>query len=698
MSSCDHDKCLTNNGEESRFPVSILIENQLPNWVIQDHPKFIAFLEAYYEWLQLDGNHYAAKYCLKNNLDIDNTIDEFIKFFKKEYLFNIPENLYSKSGCNEIEFPAKDDEFSYKFDLATNENSEIKVYVDGILANPEKYTISQDCGDSSRILFDSTEYGDEFDFTESDPVPIIKIEVCENVEVNVRLLIKTIKEMNASKGTEASYRLLFKLLYNEEIDIIYPNEQLLKPSNGKWVKTPTNVTKTKNFQIQNTTVGTFSVSLAENEISFVKKNNVIVPHTYSNGKISINSVTNGDTVDVYSVGSPVPIYTDNVFPVTDITKKTYSLGTNITPAPTQSQVKLMHTKGALTFEIEHDHYKIIEIVNNGQIETAFVLVEYSDITVGDIFTLKIENGLLGNTSPTIWESFVAQQKPILKYGLGTTFNLANTITTMAVNGNTWKQNYPIEEFSGVSGSIIQLTNDISGLDVSLISVYKNGELLENVTDYTFSYNISPIKDEVSFLSPLVSTDTVEVIISPPYELYDDSGIFIKFDSACGFSGGENVVFSYQPKSIQGYFKNEDGKLSSIDVLQDSYKYQQFSYIIKTAHTTDEYGEYLKTLLHPSGMAMFGEILLTQCISWMISSYKYYVDIKSHDVESTNSDTNALGPRWYSFEINKFAYGLESQGMNNTPIEVFSDEIIGDAIDMPDKGIDLLMDSKIIVTI
>lgn len=57
-----------------------------------------------------------------------------------------------------------------------------------------------------------------------------------NILADKTILIKHIQELYKTKGSENAYRILFRLLYNEEIDFFYPNEILLKPSDGKWIE------------------------------------------------------------------------------------------------------------------------------------------------------------------------------------------------------------------------------------------------------------------------------------------------------------------------------------------------------------------------------------------------------------------------------------------------------------------------------
>lgn len=49
-------------------------------------------------------------------------------------------------------------------------------------------------------------------------------------------LLRNIKNMYLSKGTEESYRNLFRLMYNKDVMLKYPEQLTLKPSDGKWVQ------------------------------------------------------------------------------------------------------------------------------------------------------------------------------------------------------------------------------------------------------------------------------------------------------------------------------------------------------------------------------------------------------------------------------------------------------------------------------
>lgn len=128
--------------------VSPLIANQLPSFVRSDHPTFVAFLEAYYEWLEREAQAIFEAKSIINNQDIDMTVDSFVSWFSKEFLAQIPQN----------------------------------------------------------ILADR------------------------------RLLVKNIKDLYRSRGSEKSYKLLFRILYDKDVDFYYPSRDILRASDGKWIQ------------------------------------------------------------------------------------------------------------------------------------------------------------------------------------------------------------------------------------------------------------------------------------------------------------------------------------------------------------------------------------------------------------------------------------------------------------------------------
>ena len=63
----------------------------------------------------------------------------------------------------------------------------------------------------------------------------------------------------------------------------------------------------------------------------------------------------------------------------------------------------------------------------------------------------------------------------------------------------------------------------------------------------------------------------------------------------------------------GRFTNDDGKVN-FKILQDSLFYQDFSYVIRSGLSFDQYKEIVKEVVHPAGLEFFGEIVITSTIS------------------------------------------------------------------------------------
>lgn len=58
----------------------------------------------------------------------------------------------------------------------------------------------------------------------------------QNILINKRLLIKHIKDLYMTKGTESALRFLFRIMFNEDIEIYYPSDVILRCSDGIWTK------------------------------------------------------------------------------------------------------------------------------------------------------------------------------------------------------------------------------------------------------------------------------------------------------------------------------------------------------------------------------------------------------------------------------------------------------------------------------
>jgi hypothetical protein len=70
------------------------VAGQVPEFVSADHPVFVAFMEAYFEWLQTnEEGRRLSPLTLLDQRDIDNSLDSFVSLFKEEYLKHFPQQL-----------------------------------------------------------------------------------------------------------------------------------------------------------------------------------------------------------------------------------------------------------------------------------------------------------------------------------------------------------------------------------------------------------------------------------------------------------------------------------------------------------------------------------------------------------------------------------------------------------------------------
>ena len=71
---------------------SVLIKQQLPDFVLEEGPKLQRFIEAYYEFLEQNGGATDGIKNLLSYQDIDTTTDSFLQYFREEIYKNVPDS------------------------------------------------------------------------------------------------------------------------------------------------------------------------------------------------------------------------------------------------------------------------------------------------------------------------------------------------------------------------------------------------------------------------------------------------------------------------------------------------------------------------------------------------------------------------------------------------------------------------------
>jgi hypothetical protein len=116
---------------------SLLIPSQLPGFIRDDpdYAKFVAFLQAYYEWMEQEGNVLDSSNNLLNYNNIDNTSAEFIDYFTNQFLPYFPKDaLISPEKAIKVArqlYQAKGTPSSYKFLFRILYNSDFDYFYTG---------------------------------------------------------------------------------------------------------------------------------------------------------------------------------------------------------------------------------------------------------------------------------------------------------------------------------------------------------------------------------------------------------------------------------------------------------------------------------------------------------------------------------------------------------------------------------------
>ena len=156
-----------------------------------------------------------------------------------------------------------------------------------------------------------------------------------------------------------------------------------------------------------------------------------------------------------------------------------------------------------------------------------------------------------------------------------------------------------------------------------------------------------LDDDVVFVNNVYQTPVTDYA-EAVYSESDTTKYKLTFTSA--LSNGD-VVKTY-PK---GLFTNNDGFLSDKKYIQDSYYYQQFSYVLRTGKNIADWKNAFTRLVHPAGFKFFGEIailvkLLTsgipaQLYGWLPTAGKINLNLAAQQIGPVSFNSNLYEISW-----------------------------------------------------
>ena len=193
--------------------ISVRVEGQLPDFVKQDHPTFIAFLEAYYEYMEQIGKPYEILGNLQNYFNIDKTVDDFLQYFKTQFGKDVPEAIFANANKPHVIkrlrdfYRSKGSEKSFQFLFRLLYKEEIEFYypsVDMLRISDGRYTKDKilRCVDTSSTsaVFDLT--GKEIIGGTSEATGVVEIVIKEMMgtfEVSSIYLSKVVGTFQANE-------------------------------------------------------------------------------------------------------------------------------------------------------------------------------------------------------------------------------------------------------------------------------------------------------------------------------------------------------------------------------------------------------------------------------------------------------------------------------------------------------------------
>ena len=312
--------------------ISTLINSQAPEFVVSDHPKFLEFVKAYYTFMEsaelavtqvenTDGLRLETETTRVSNLlldasriDTDRTsLDSgdkilledttFGKFTRGETITGQTSGATSTILTEDLDngnlYISSQDKFIIG-EAIVGSSSNAKAIVNNYRPNP--VTNIQELlnfRDPDKVISNFlTKFRNEFLNTLPETL---------DEGIDKRKLIKNVKSLYLAKGTNKGHELFFKLLFGLQSETIYPREQMLRVSDGKWdaktiLRVISSVGNPLNLigrQIEGITSGAtaivenvFKFRIGTNEVSeFILNNETIV------GTFSVSEQIRGTATD-----------------------------------------------------------------------------------------------------------------------------------------------------------------------------------------------------------------------------------------------------------------------------------------------------------------------------------------------------------------------------------------------------------------
>ena len=599
-----------------RTPIASVVKRQLPEFIREDYPTFVAFVEAYYEYLQNQGVD------LSKFRDIDQTLESFIDQFKKELAYNLPivveDERFLLSRIKD-QYLAKGSEASYKllFKLLYGKNVEL-------LYPGQQMLVASDGRWNQEIsIFAQVDYGDPddivgklVDIQTAGRILRVLVDKKESLIGEIDRIVKIGKSFEI-ESTGVSGASTVTVTNNTGIEV---GQLVTAPQNGGGIAGGTKVVSISGNVITLSNANTATVNS-----SLIFSNEL---YEFFLDKRFFGVINPGDLVKFQDT------FQARIVPATKNLTITQS-GKNFRVGQVFELRSGIGT-GALmkVTEVEDDGgIKYAEFIKFGLGYTAnFALsilatndvVSAGSVNIAGTSTLSELNTYQSAGAGTI----SASSSSATVTGTGSSFG---SVGNVAVGDEIWTTDTtPL--LVGVVKSIASTTSlTLTGL----ASEYGAGTAISG--SYSGGYVFRNSRSVGSLYAPGgVQSLTIKPTLSDRTEGFNEQGYVNKADYVDylyvdgTYAGTTLREFSLNFRNAQtnsddpaiisvalgalvkypGYFQTNNGFISDSIYVQDSRYYQAFSYVIKLDERLSSYKSAVKTMLHPAGMALFGEFNIT----------------------------------------------------------------------------------------
>ena len=242
---------------EKRVQINEIIENQLPEFILEESPKTVDFLKQYYISQEYQGGPVDIAENLDQYLKLDNLTPEVItgsttlsydisssagivtvtstKGFPAQYgLLKINDEIITYTGVTTNTFTG----CVRKFSGITNYSSGISSYTDSV--NNNDLVFSTSSSDSHTKNETVTNLSSLFLQEFYKKLKYFLTPGLENndfvSDLDVSNFIKEARSFYQAKGIQESFRILFNVLYGEDARVIDLESFLIKPSTAKFIR------------------------------------------------------------------------------------------------------------------------------------------------------------------------------------------------------------------------------------------------------------------------------------------------------------------------------------------------------------------------------------------------------------------------------------------------------------------------------